>query len=326
MAIWKIAPGPNASEWEWMRDGQFIANNWLNKVDLRTLASKKAVLQALKRADEGSSGSASSITAFMTVSRGDTVVANDGLSRVVGVGKVRSGYLPPAHPHNPNKVDPECRHAYRVDWIITSSVDLHARVFNQPTVQKLTVEQIAKIRRAYLKAYPETKAPLNDLLGNPSRESNESLIDAIADEEPTEPYKGTRIDHRVFVLRQIARRRNQRFRAKLRNRYGDQCMVTGCRIPSILEAAHIDPYQGDETDHLDNGLLLRADIHTLIDLDLIGIDPKSLRIELHPSVASDKNYQHLSGATLKCSGKHRPSPQPLRRRYKRFQEHESEPI
>src|ERR1700722_13744752 len=44
-------------------------------------------------------------------------------------------------------------------------------------------------------------------------------------------------------------------------------------IPWVLEAAHITPYMGASTNSLLNGLLLRADIHTLFNLGLISIDP-----------------------------------------------------
>ena len=33
------------------------------------------------------------------------------------------------------------------------------------------------------------------------------------------------------------------------------------------------PYKGEETNHVQNGILLRGDIHTLFDCGLIAIDP-----------------------------------------------------
>jgi len=60
--------------------------------------------------------------------------------------------------------------------------------------------------------------------------------------------------------------------------YGGRCAVTGCDTPDVLQAAHIMPYLGPSTNHPTNGILLRGDIHTLFDLDLISIDPKTLEI------------------------------------------------
>jgi predicted restriction endonuclease len=54
--------------------------------------------------------------------------------------------------------------------------------------------------------------------------------------------------------------------------YEGKCAVTGCAIEPLLEAAHIHPYLGPHTNHVTNGLLLRADIHTLFDLGLLAVD------------------------------------------------------
>ena len=47
--------------------------------------------------------------------------------------------------------------------------------------------------------------------------------------------------------------------------------MTGYDAPPALEAAHIVPYRGPQTNHLSNGLLLRADMHDLFDLGLIAV-------------------------------------------------------
>ena len=86
-------------------------------------------------------------------------------------------------------------------------------------------------------------------------------------------------DARQRTMRSIAQRRGQRvFRQSLLRAYEGKCAITACSIPDVLEAAHIYPYQGPETNHVTNGLLLRADIHTLFDCGLITIDPDSLTV------------------------------------------------
>ena len=127
-------------------------------------------------------------------------------------------------------------------------------------------------------------------------------------------------DERALIQQQIRERRGQQgFRNEVRKRYGDRCLVTGCKVLAVLEAAHIKPYQGEKDNHPENGLLLRADIHTLFDLDLLGIEPQSLRVELHPNLAESAAYKHLAGKTLRCSAKQRPSKDALKLRYQRFQ-------
>src|SRR5271155_3471993 len=41
----------------------------------------------------------------------------------------------------------------------------------------------------------------------------------------------------------------------------------------LLEAAHISPYRGLQSNHPQNGLLLRADLHSLFDLGMLAVDP-----------------------------------------------------
>jgi putative restriction endonuclease len=103
------------------------------------------------------------------------------------------------------------------------------------------------------------------------------------------------IDARERVLAQIVRRRGQKqFREKLLEAYGGRCAITGCDLVEVLEAAHIVPYMGPATDDVQNGLLLRADIHTLFDLGLITLEPESLKVLLAPSL-SVTSYRELAG-------------------------------
>jgi hypothetical protein len=89
------------------------------------------------------------------------------------------------------------------------------------------------------------------------------------------------VDARTKVLATIVRRRGQsKFRSTLLRAYNHRCAVTGCEIEALLEAAHIVPYRGADTNVVNNGLLLRADIHTLFDLGLCWVDPITLVIKL----------------------------------------------
>lgn len=103
---------------------------------------------------------------------------------------------------------------------------------------------------------------------------------------------------RERILAEIARRRGQpRFRAGLLRAYGGRCAISGCRAVEVLEAAHIIPYTGERTHHVQNGLLLRADMHTLFDRGLLGIDPTTWRILVHASLLSSEYGAH-SGRVL----------------------------
>ncbi|HEX3365773.1 HNH endonuclease [Phenylobacterium sp.] len=87
------------------------------------------------------------------------------------------------------------------------------------------------------------------------------------------------------------------FRAALLRAYGSKCAITHEDAPEALEAAHIVPYLGPQTDLVENGILLRADLHTLFDRQLIDIDPTNLRVSLAPSLRPT-TYGKLEGRTL----------------------------
>lgn len=143
--------------------------------------------------------------------------------------------------------------------------------------------------------------------------------------ESSEPYIDEGMDDREIVYRQIRERRGQqKFRDVLVDRFNQSCVVTGCKILAVLEAAHIKPYRGAKDNLPNNGLLLRADIHTLFDLDLLGIEPTKLQIEIH--IGLSKEYGELSGRRINCSAENRPSPDALAARYNDFCRRKDSPL
>lgn len=121
-------------------------------------------------------------------------------------------------------------------------------------------------------------------------------------------------DGREWVLSTIVRRRGQAaFRASLLAAYASTCPVTGCKVEPLLEAAHIIPYLGATTNHIQNGLPLRADIHTLFDLQLLAIDPETLTVLLAPALLGSE-YGVLAGRLidLPMDAMHHPSREALR--------------
>jgi putative restriction endonuclease len=123
------------------------------------------------------------------------------------------------------------------------------------------------------------------------------------------------VDARERVLAQIVRRRGQReFREGLLAAYDRRCAVTDCDVVDALEAAHIEPYKGPATNNVSNGLLLRADIHTLFDLGLIAVEPEGMGVVLSPKLSGNA-YRELSGRKLRMprDSSKRPSPEALRR-------------
>ncbi|MBD2579614.1 HNH endonuclease [Oscillatoria sp. FACHB-1406] len=105
-------------------------------------------------------------------------------------------------------------------------------------------------------------------------------------------------DARRRITASIVQRQGQaEFRRKLLKSYGGRCPITNCDVESAIEAAHIIPYQGAETNHPTNGLPLRADIHTLFDLHLMSIQPDTYGVVISPELTSTC-YQDLAGRKL----------------------------
>jgi len=104
-------------------------------------------------------------------------------------------------------------------------------------------------------------------------------------------------DLRERAQRTIALRQGQpAFRNALLTAYEWTCCVTGYRTESVLEAAHISPYKGHHTNDVTNGLLLRADIHTLFDRYLITVTT-DLKVKVAPSLAATP-YMDLDSQPL----------------------------
>lgn len=125
------------------------------------------------------------------------------------------------------------------------------------------------------------------------------LEEARAEAESTGAFSPADIaDARRRVLAQIVRRQGQAaFRDALIKAYEGRCAITGCTVERILEAAHIVPYQGQQTNITPNGLLLRSDIHTLFDLNLLTVDPTTMMVRVSPEL-SGTEYGYLQGKAV----------------------------
>lgn len=121
-------------------------------------------------------------------------------------------------------------------------------------------------------------------------------------------------DLRNFAQRAVADRRGQaQFRDSLIDAYNGACAVTGSTVLTVLEAAHIDRYHGDYSNHVNNGLLLRSDLHTLFDFHRITVDD-NLNVRVAPTLLKTEYGSH-DGAPLKLPANpdHYPDLDALRR-------------
>lgn len=111
-------------------------------------------------------------------------------------------------------------------------------------------------------------------------------------------------DLREKSLAVVARRRGQAsFRAMLLEAYRGKCCISGCDFVEVLEAAHISPYRGEHSHHPQNGLLLRADLHTLFDLGHLAVTD-GYEVKLTPQGRGSVQYQPFEGKKLMLPTRH----------------------
>ncbi len=127
-------------------------------------------------------------------------------------------------------------------------------------------------------------------------EVNQLILPSESSPPPFDPSDET--DARGRISRMIASRQGQgAFRHKILNAYNRRCAISDCAVVDVLEAAHIVPYRGPKTNVASNGLLLRADIHTLFDLGMVAID-SSLRVHVHNNL-SETEYWAFNNKELR---------------------------
>lgn len=97
---------------------------------------------------------------------------------------------------------------------------------------------------------------------------------------------------------EIKTRRGQpEFRQRMLSLFRGKCCITGCNIESVLEAAHIISHAKNTNYSDTNGLLLRADVHTLFDLNLMGVDENGI-VHIHHSLKNSE-YSFYKNKTIK---------------------------
>ncbi|MGZ3888810.1 MAG: HNH endonuclease, partial [Flavisolibacter sp.] len=102
------------------------------------------------------------------------------------------------------------------------------------------------------------------------------------------------------ILRYSRVRQGQmKLKVNLLRIYNGECCISRCSTAEVLQAAHIIPYAESRDNNTFNALLLRSDIHDLFDCHLIGINPHTLRIHLHPRLINSKEYGHLKDEPIK---------------------------
>lgn len=95
------------------------------------------------------------------------------------------------------------------------------------------------------------------------------------------------------------------FKALVQEAYGRRCAVTGDRIVPVLQAAHIQPVTAAGENRVDNGMLLRSDVHTLFDRGYLGVHPDRKTLMVSPRLRTtwgngEEFYQRAASGDPIC--------------------------
>jgi len=107
------------------------------------------------------------------------------------------------------------------------------------------------------------------------------------------------------------------FRAVITDAYGRRCAVTEEKALPVLEAAHIRPFHVEPEHYVQNGILLRSDIHRLFDAGYVTVTDRQ-RLEVSGRLRDDfndgENYGKFHGAVVRVPVEpdSRPDPENLR--------------
>ena len=91
------------------------------------------------------------------------------------------------------------------------------------------------------------------------------------------------------------------FRVWITDAYQRRCAVTDEKALPVLDAAHIKPVSSGGMHRLDNGLLLRSDVHTLFDRGYVTVAPDyhfHVSDRLRRDFNNGENYFRLNGKTI----------------------------
>lgn len=94
------------------------------------------------------------------------------------------------------------------------------------------------------------------------------------------------------------------FRKLVLDEYQNKCAITRIEVGEVIEVAHIVPYYGEDSDHIQNGIPMRVDLHKLFDSGLLRIryiaGLKVFIVEIHENAM--KNYKELHEKKLELPG------------------------
>ena len=177
--------------------------------------------------------------------------------------------------------------------------DTEANLFNVPDAQALngqqaimTDQQGLAYGRAILRAVGPNTVRLEGLDAIPAADRYR-----IRD---TAAVQGTAVR-----IRDVEQRPEQAaFRERVGNACGWACVITGETVREVLDAAHLPTSSWRAGDNAENdGVLLRADLHRLLDAGLLRIEDSVVRVEVGSYAALNGRIARMPARPIGARGK-----------------------
>ncbi len=179
--------------------------------------------------------------------------------------------------------------------------DAYARISFKPgicdaTVGPATTNLVTGVAEAYGNSIPLIVIT-SDVLSTLAGKGVSQECDQIAVLKPF-----TKASFRVDRTEKIPETVRKAFRIAVTDSYERGCAVTGEHSLPALEAAHIKPYHKEGPHEVANGLLLRADLHRLLDKGYVTISTDLKLIvsrRLQTDFSNGRTYYPLDGRPVR---------------------------
>ena len=107
--------------------------------------------------------------------------------------------------------------------------------------------------------------------------------------------------------KELENRKDDIFRKNVKERYNNECIISGTDM--ACDVCHLIPFSKStkkEKYDVNNGIVLRSDIHTLFDTGDIKINPDTMMVELSEKILNSKKqkeYHKYNGIKLDIHAK-----------------------
>lgn len=126
--------------------------------------------------------------------------------------------------------------------------------------------------------------------------------------EPPTPSLGPTTGDPVLTIPRLGQ---AGFRTWVLDAYGARCAITGHKIRPTLQACHIKPVACGGQHRIDNGLLLRSDVHTMFDRGYLAVDHEyHLRVSprLREDFGNGESFYEREGSAILLPSRMRDRP------------------